>query len=603
MATTSQINTLTAYIYSRVSKGIQVHGDGIRRQIDSAFRFIETRNRDLMEKGQPTYTIADDLITDKGLSAYRGYNTAANGGLGAFLEAARCGEIKRGSLLVVEAVDRISRMPADESRKTFSLFKEYGIDVAIVKFGIIIKHSESTTLENDLLITAAIHLAHMESQQKSSRINDRFDEKRRLEKLGGEKRTTICPLWMKISEDKKSFELIPDRARVVKRIVDMKLSGIGCHRIATTLNEEGVPYFNGKTWSVRIVMKYCKMVQLYGAFQRVRHVRTENGTKKIPAGELEQGYYPAVIDEPTFLRLKNSFKRSGGRQTGAFSNLFSGLLYCPKCGAAMSYFKPSRGSLKVRCRKQLDKQGCDQRALNYEEIEERLIRALAGLDYAKINNSSFTDLSAELSTLEATIAEIEISADSVVKQISESSNARLIQVLSDKLESLYSEIDSNKAKYNELSLVHSNYDVSIIDSLELTENEDRERYNHFVKQFVKYILCTDKKQGGALRVVFKADAIGELPFSFSDDDTNDRAVSDVFTSNKAVSSSSTIRAINMDKSSTVYLPILKEITEVKQPSDLSDTRERLKYMHAVRVAVRLNPSKWGEIAKRAQLKY
>lgn len=178
---------LDAYIYSRVSKDVQVQGDGIRRQIDGAIRFVESKNKENLQNGLPTYSIADEFITDRGLSAYKGFNTAANGGLGAFLEAARKGEIKRGSLLVVEAVDRISRMPADESRKTFSLFKEYGIDVAIVKFGIIIKHSESTTLENDLLITAAIHLAHMESQQKSNRINDYFENKRMKEKEGGGK--------------------------------------------------------------------------------------------------------------------------------------------------------------------------------------------------------------------------------------------------------------------------------------------------------------------------------------------------------------------------------------------------------------------------------
>ncbi|MDD9156280.1 recombinase family protein [Aliivibrio sp. S4TY2] len=600
---TTLLNTHTAYIYSRVSKEAQVNGDGLRRQIDNAFRFIDSKNRELMEKGLPTYVVADELITDRGLSAYKGYNTAANGGLGAFLEAAKRGEVKRGSLLVVEAVDRISRMPADESRKTFGLFKEYGIDVAIVKFGVIIKHSESTTLENDLLITAAIHLAHMESQQKSNRINDRFEEKRKQEKLGGAKRTTICPLWMKISEDKKSFELIPDRARVMRRIIDMKLNGMGCQRIASTLNEEGVPYFNGKTWSTRIVLKYCKMIQLYGAFQRVRHVRTEHCTQKQPWGDVEQNYYPALIDEQTFLRLKNSFKKSGGRQTGAFSNLFSGLLCCPKCGSSMSYYKPNRGSLKVRCRKQLDKQGCDQRALNYEEIEERLIRALAGLDYAKINDSSFIDVSAELSLLEATIAELNENVNVVAAQLMKNTDPRMCETLTDKLSQLYNEIDSNKVRFDELSILHSNYDISVIDNLELSENKDRERYNHFIKQFVKYIICTDKKQGGSLRVVFKADAIGELPFSFDGDDRNDKAVSDVFTANKAVSPSNTIRTINMDKSSTVYLPILKEITDVKQPNDLNDTRDRLRYMHAIRVAVRFNPSKWAEIAKKAQLKY
>ncbi|TCN78614.1 DNA invertase Pin-like site-specific DNA recombinase [Vibrio crassostreae] len=593
---------LDAYIYSRVSKDVQVLGDGIRRQIDGAIRFVESKNKENLQNGLPTYAIADEFITDRGLSAYKGFNTAANGGLGAFLEAARKGDIKRGSLLVVEAVDRISRMPADESRKTFSLFKEYGIDVAIVKFGIIIKHSESTTLENDLLITAAIHLAHMESQQKSNRINDYFENKRMKEKEGGEKRTSICPSWMKLSEDKRSFELIPDRERVMKRIINMKLDGLGCHRIASTLNSEGVPYFNGKTWSTEIVRKYCKMIQLYGAFQRVKHVRTDAGTKKQPWGDIEQNYYPAIIDEQTFLRLKKSFKRSGGRQTGAFSNLFSKLLFCPQCGSSMSYYKPNRGRKKVRCRKQIDNQGCTQRALNYEEIETRLVKALAGLDYAKINDSSFTDLSAELSSLEANIAELNENVEVVTKQLMENTNPRLYSILTDKLTKLDDEINSEKAKFDELSILHRNYDTTIINSLKLDNNEDRERYNNFVKQFVKYIICTDEEQGGSLRVVFKADAIGELPFSFSDE-KNDKAVSEVFTANRSISDTQAVRSINLDKSSGMYLPLLKEITDVKQPNDLSDSRELIRYMHAVRMAVRRNPQKWKNIAKQAQLRY
>lgn len=593
---------VNAYIYSRVSKDVQVHGDGIRRQIEGAIRFVEKINQDNIQKGIPTYKIADDFITDKGLSAYKGFNTAANGGLGAFLEAARKGEIKRGSLLVVEAVDRISRMPADESRKTFSLFKQYGIDVAIVKFGIIIKHSESTTLENDLLITAAIHLAYMESQQKSNRINDYFDKKRLREKEGGEKRTSICPLWMKLSEDKKSFELIPDRARVMSRIIDMKLNGIGCHRIASTLNKEGVPYFNGKTWSTTIVTKYCKMIQLYGAFQPVKHVRTDSGTQKKPWGDVLQNYYPAVIDEQTFLRLKNSFKRTGGRQTGAYSNLFSGLLCCPECGSGMSYFKPNRGKQKIRCRKQIDKQGCFQRALDYEEIENRLVKALAGLDYAKINDNSFASLSEELSSLEANIAELRENIEAVSAQLMENSNPRLYDILIEKLTKLDDEICIEQDKFNELSTLQSNYDASIINSLQLDSNEDRARYNHFVKQFVKYIICTDKKQGGPLRVVFKADTVGELPFNF-DDEKNDKAVSEVFTANRSISDTETVRLINLDKSSGMYLSTLKDITDVKQPNDLSDSRELIRYMHAVRMAVRRNPNKWKGIAAQAKLRY
>ncbi|MCV5655993.1 zinc ribbon domain-containing protein, partial [Escherichia coli] len=87
---------------------------------------------------------------------------------------------------------------------------------------------------------------------------------------------------------------------------------------------------------------------------------------------------------------------------------------------------PNRGRIKVRCRKQIDKQGCDQRALNYEEIEPRLIKALAGLDYAKINNNSFASLQKELNTLEAQVAELEASADDIKTQMLEESDPRII---------------------------------------------------------------------------------------------------------------------------------------------------------------------------------
>ncbi|WP_323744721.1 recombinase family protein [Vibrio splendidus] len=49
----------------------------------------------------------------------------------------------------------------------------------------------------------------------------------------------------------------------------MKLSGIGCLRIAKSLNEEGILNFNGKPWQVKLVEKYLKMEQLIGSFQRV----------------------------------------------------------------------------------------------------------------------------------------------------------------------------------------------------------------------------------------------------------------------------------------------------------------------------------------------
>lgn len=589
-----------AHIYSRVSKGTQVKGDGLRRQIEIASKFIEDVNISNSRDGLPVYTLADSPIYDRGLSAYFGLNTDENAGLGAFLKAAENGQVEKGTLLIVEAIDRISRLPVDDARALFARFKKYGIDVAICRFNLIIYHDKSSDLGQDLLITTAIHLAHLESEQKSKRIRARFTHKRLLEKEGGERRTSMSPSWIELSKDKTHFVLIPERARIVRKMVDLKLQGWGAHRITVYLNEEGYPCWNrSKAWYTKIVEKYLKMIQLVGDFQPVEHVHGEKGVRKEPVGDVIKGYYPALITEEEWIRLKASFKRSGGRQTGAFSNLFSNMLYCPTCGSCMSYFKPNRGRIKVRCRKQIDKQGCDQRALNYEEIEPRLIKALAGLDYAKINNNSFASLQKELNTLEAQVTELEASADAIKTQMLEESDPRIIPVYVNKLKAIYTEQDKAKTRFEKLSTQTSDYDVNTLEQLQLERNEDRERYNGFVRSFVKYVIASDSKLGKPLRIVFKSEAVGEVPVFFNDD-KNNKAISDIFTAQKDVNEAAPIRLINMSR---VHgnLGKLAAIDTVPVPDDLGDTLTRIKYLFAVKQAVLQNPEKWQAIADDARL--
>lgn len=592
-----------AYIYSRVSKGTQTKGDGLRRQVESATKFVEMENASNRSSGRHTYVVEDNLITDRGLSAYKGLNTEANAGLGAFIEAAKNGDIARGSLLVVEAIDRISRLPADEARKLFGMFKTFGIDVAIVKFGIIIYHNENTKLEHDLLLTAAFHLAHLESDQKSKRIRARFEHKRKLEKNGGEKRTSICPAWMELSHDRTEFVLIPEHEQVLRRMIEMKLSGIGCLRIAKSLNEEGILNFSGKPWQVKLVEKYLKMEQLIGSFQRVEHVRDENGTiQKKPIGLIEKNYYPAVIDGDTFLRLKQSFKRSGGRQTGAYKNLFSNMLYCPTCGSAMSYSKPNRGRKKIRCRKQIDGRGCSQRALYYDVLEERLIQALAGLDYAKINSDSFVELEKEINTLEATISDLEEQAEIVNNQFLKEDDVRIQSTFREKLKSIFDKIDDNRKRYEQLVTVKQDYDLSVVSELKLGEMKDREKYNQFVRNFVDYIIASDDCEDSPkfVRIKFKADSIGEVHFGFKGElYENEAVLTDFFTRENTSSGVGVKRALSLSKVASNHQK-LAEISDVKPPMT-KDVREAIRYYFELQQAVKSDLPKWGDIAKAAQL--
>jgi hypothetical protein len=74
---------------------------------------------------------------------------------------------------------------------------------------------------------------------------------------------------MELSHDRTEFVLIPEHTKVLKRMIEMKLNGMGCLRIAKPLNEEGTLNFNGKPWQLKLVEKYLKMERLIGSFQRV----------------------------------------------------------------------------------------------------------------------------------------------------------------------------------------------------------------------------------------------------------------------------------------------------------------------------------------------
>src|SRR5262249_6331952 len=89
---------LTAYSYARFSSSVQAQGHSEARQLEDARIYAK-------EKG---FALDESLGVDRGLSGYTGENLT-RGVLGSFLAAVSSGKIKRGSVLIVENPDRLSR--------------------------------------------------------------------------------------------------------------------------------------------------------------------------------------------------------------------------------------------------------------------------------------------------------------------------------------------------------------------------------------------------------------------------------------------------------------------------------------------------------------
>ena len=84
-----------------MSRDTQLKGDSLRRQREACLSYADRHGLELVD---------DFALEDLGVSGWTGANIQS-GNLGRFLEAVRQGEVAKGSYLLVEAFDRISRLP------------------------------------------------------------------------------------------------------------------------------------------------------------------------------------------------------------------------------------------------------------------------------------------------------------------------------------------------------------------------------------------------------------------------------------------------------------------------------------------------------------
>src|SRR5689334_8961723 len=99
----------TAFSYIRFSSIEQRKGDSLDRQLERSLAWCQRNN----------CTLDDSLrFRDLGVSAFKSKNME-EGRLGAFLQEVREGRVPRGSVLIVENLDRLSR---DHVRAALNLF-------------------------------------------------------------------------------------------------------------------------------------------------------------------------------------------------------------------------------------------------------------------------------------------------------------------------------------------------------------------------------------------------------------------------------------------------------------------------------------------------
>ncbi|XNJ75838.1 recombinase family protein [Vibrio cyclitrophicus] len=216
-----------AYSYIRFSSAIQAKGDSLRRQAQLAQDYCLKHS----------LTLSEQSFTDLGVSAFRSANTNEDNGLGHFLKALEQGVIPRGSFLLVESLDRLSRASVMTALSQLLNIISHGITVVTLLDDRMYNSNSNTT---DLIISLTVmERAHNESKTKSERIKASWANKRANPTTTN--RTSLAPFWLKLNEDKRTYTVIEKNAETVRRIFQMSISGHGIIGIVRKLNEEQSP--------------------------------------------------------------------------------------------------------------------------------------------------------------------------------------------------------------------------------------------------------------------------------------------------------------------------------------------------------------------------
>lgn len=401
-----------AYSYIRMSTKQQLHGDSLRRQMESSKAYAEKHNLELIDN------IEGFELQDIGVSAFKGYN-ATNGSLALFLDLLEKDKIEKNSVLLVESLDRLSRDNMTNALTQFLTVIQKGIEI------VTLIDNQSYTKERIDQNTASLFMslaimarANDESEVKSKRLKSAWGNKRK----NADKKviTKLAPHWIKYSNTAEKFELITERAETVKLIFKLCKDVCGLYSITKYLNENNLPVFGkSKFWNRSYVKKILSNRAVLGEFQPCTMV---NG-KRLPDGDVINDYYPKVIEEEDFYlaqsAIKNRTLNQSGRKGKSFTNLFTGLIYCSECGTKVTLRNKgdsTKGGKYLVCQNKMMGAGCNAVDWKYPLVEKLLLGHLVEVDFEQLisNESDSVNPENKIDDLKNLINELKIKSENII---------------------------------------------------------------------------------------------------------------------------------------------------------------------------------------------
>lgn len=494
-----------AYSYLRFSTSAQQAGDSFRRQSTLAQQYALRYDLDL-----------DESLTfhDLGVSAYRGANAEA-GRLAEFREAVQTGLVPVGSFLLVEALDRISRLTPRKALRVLEDIVELG--VTVVTLNDEKQYSVDNLNNNHLdLIMAILHFtrANEESATKGRRLKAAWEGKR--ETASEKPLTANTPAWISLDKATGLLKLDEKKAQIVKGIFDQLAAGTGLEAIARTLNQRGIsPIGKAGMWRRTYIKRIRDNPAVTGTFIPHKIEYTSSGRRRVPQEPI-QNYFPPIICEEVFYSVQAMAKSRAPlvRQDKGIQSMLAGLAKCPQCAGAMTRVSKTKGSTAyLVCAAAKAGAGCEYRSVRLDQIEQTLWFNLDGL----VSNPPFPDESDEAdrqNNINA-LAAIEDSIENIIEAISKRPLPRLIKEL-EVLQAEQQKLSEELQRLDELALLGSfKLVLSRADDLRKSLSEAKpnlERVNARLRQLFSKVIVDYRS--GMLEFYWQHGGTSELMFAW-----------------------------------------------------------------------------------------
>jgi DNA invertase Pin-like site-specific DNA recombinase len=300
------------------------------------------------------------IFADEGIT---GTQTKNRDGFNRMIRQCKRGKI---DLVLTKSISRFARNTVD-SLNTVRMLKSLGIGVIFEKEGI-----DTRSVTNEFLLTIYASLAQAESESLSGNVKWGKQQSAKAGKVAISYKSFLG--YRRGSDDKP--EIVPDEAKIVRRIYSDFLAGQSRKQIADALTVSNIPTPMGKSvWSASTIAsilrqekyKGCALLQKTFVSDCIAH------TVEVNAGQLPQYFvensHTAIVDKGTWNRAQEELARRGSKrkvkqtgtktEQGKYSSKYAltELLVCGDCGTPyrrVTWTRKGEKKIVWRCISRLD---------------------------------------------------------------------------------------------------------------------------------------------------------------------------------------------------------------------------------------------------------